>query len=117
MVLGTNDGGGFELPAVPPGVLRGTLWLDANDDGVRQPWESPLSGVPVTLDGATTVTADGFGRYSFANLAAGSYSLTADLPVGLSAAIPSVSVTDGRGAAMGIAVRSDFNVYLPIVMR
>ena len=48
-----NTNGAVSLPAVPAGIVRGTAWLDNNGDGMRQPWESPLAGVPVILNGQT----------------------------------------------------------------
>jgi hypothetical protein len=117
VTLGASSGGGFGLPAVDPGVIRGTLWRDSNDDGLRQPWESPLSGVIVTLDGTTNVTTDENGRYTFVNVASGEHTLTAALPEGLSANLPPFTVTDGRGAAVGVAAKSGSTIYLPLVTR
>lgn len=117
VTLGVTNGGAFRLPAVPPGVVRGALWLDTNDDGVRQPWEAPLSGVSVTLDGATSVTTDRYGRYQFVNVAAGPHQLAVDAPPGLAPSIPTVQTTEGRGAAAGIPVASDSHpqLFLPII--
>jgi hypothetical protein len=117
VTLGANNGGGFSLPAVPSATVRGTLWLDVNSDDIRQPWESPLSGVSVTLNGVVTVSTDEHGRYTFANVGVGSHTLTADLPGGLSADIPSFAMSAGRGTAVGIAARSGAKVYLPLVTR
>jgi hypothetical protein len=117
VTLGTSSGGGFGLPAVDPGVVRGTLWLDVSGDGIRQPWEAPLSGISVTLSGAATVVTDEVGRYAFVNVGTGAYTLTADLPTGLSADIPPIMLSEGRGAAVGIAVQSSAKVYLPLVVR
>ena len=37
-----NGGGGAALlPAVPPGVVRGTAWLDSDGDGIRATWRRP----------------------------------------------------------------------------
>ncbi len=74
------------------GGLGGTVFLDPNANGAREPGEAGLGGVLVTLTGtdasglpvflATTTAADG--TYAFANLAAGSYTVTA-LPGGATA--------------------------------
>jgi hypothetical protein len=106
------------LPAVPAGTVRGTVWLDGNNDGLRQPWESPLAGVVVTAAGQTAVT-DGNGRFAFYGVTAGTYGVTAVLPFGLTAEVGSVAVSEGRGAVVGVAavVGSGFRLYLPVAVR
>jgi hypothetical protein len=115
----TVSGGGFAIPVVPPGVVRGTLWLDDNRDGARQPWEAPLSGVAVILDGQHSAITDENGRYIFVNVTSGSHQIGANLPDDLSATIPGFTTTVGRGAAVGIPaavhMQNEFNVYLPLV--
>ena len=115
--------GAVGLPAVPSGVVRGTAWLDSNGDGIRQPWESPLAGVPVTIAGQTAIT-DTEGRYSFYGIAPGTYTLTASLPSGLTAEIGAVVVSEGRGAAIGVAAvpgtlppPDGYELFLPVVVR
>lgn len=110
--------GAVGLPAVPAGTVRGTAWLDGNGDGIRQPWESPLAGVPVVVAGQTAVT-DADGRYSFNGVAAGTYGVTAVLPNGLTAQIGPAIVSNGRGAVVGVTAvpQSGFRVYLPVVVR
>jgi hypothetical protein len=109
--------GAVGLPAVPAGTVRGTSWLDGNGDGIRQPWEAPLAGVPVTVAGQTAVT-DAEGRYSFYGIAPGTYPVVAQLPNGLTAQIGPAAVSNGRGAVVGVAAveGSGFRVYLPIIM-
>jgi parallel beta-helix repeat protein len=122
VILGTNSGGGLGLPAVPPSVVRGVLWLDSDGDGVRQPWESPLSGIAVALDGGAAVVTDDHGRYTFVNVSTGEHVLEPQLPTGLAATVPALQLSAGRGAALGIPVSSattnDSNViFLPIILR
>jgi len=64
--------------------LAGFVYVDANNDGIKQPGEMGLVGVTVTLTGtdilgrpvtATTTTfADG--SYSFSDLVPGNYTVT-----------------------------------------
>jgi hypothetical protein len=122
ITVGPNSGGGLALTSVDEGIVRGTIWHDANGDGRRQPWELPLAGIAVTLNGQSVAT-DEHGRFVFYAVAPGSYGLTADLPEGLTADIGSVTVTATRGAAVGIAAVADqpgdgmFRLYLPVVVR
>ncbi len=62
-------------------TLAGSVYLDANDDGVRQPGELGLSGVPVVLtsvDGLVTrtVNTDAAGNYRFTDLPTEIYRVT-----------------------------------------
>jgi hypothetical protein len=114
-----QSGGGVGIPVVPSGLVRGTLWLDANGDGLRQPWEVPLSGISVTLDSASSALTDEDGRYTFINVAPGDHSLHAALPERLSASTSNFSMTDVRGAAIGIAARAqtNYSIFLPLAVK
>lgn len=111
-----NGGASVGLPTAAPGTVRGTAWLDANRDGRRQAWESPLAGVPITVAGQTALT-DEHGRYIFYGVAAGAHNLTATLPTGLVVEAHSATVTQSRGAVVGIAARPLDVIYLPIIMQ
>ena len=72
------------------GTISGSVFIDLNDNGLRDPNESSLSGVVVTLTGTdssghsinqTTTTATD-GTYSFGGLQAGTYAATDSRPVG-----------------------------------
>ena len=117
--LAAQEGRGFGLAAVTPGVVRGTLWLDANGDSLRQPWETPLAGVKITLEGSQTTVTDHNGRYAFYQVAPGSYTLTPDLPAGLQTGLLEIEVSEGRGAAVGIPVVINLvsPIYLPLIKR
>ena len=62
---------------------------------------------------------DEHGRYAFYGIPTGNYTLTANLPTGLTAHLGSVVVTAGRGAAIGIAAQTanGFKIYLPVITR
>ena len=79
-----------EVPVVDP---QGYVYIDANRNGVRDPGEVGIPGVPVTLSGfgpdvfGNTVTpqtafTDSNGFYQFANLAPGHFTITETQPVG-----------------------------------
>jgi hypothetical protein len=117
-ILAVGEGHGVGLAAVAPGVVRGTLWLDTNNDGLRQPWEAPLAGVTVTLDGSRTEVTDQHGRFAFYGVDPGAHTLTADLPEGVTGSLPAVNLSSERGAAVGLAGQVDIKkVMLPLVFR
>jgi hypothetical protein len=118
ITLAAGQGTGAALAAVGPGEVRGAAWLDTNRDGLRQPWEAPLAGVPVSVAGQTAVT-DQSGRFVFVGIPAGAYQPVAALPDGLHAIVVGVTVSAGRGAAVGIAAveRRGWSLYLPVVSR
>jgi cyclophilin family peptidyl-prolyl cis-trans isomerase len=67
------------------GSISGTVFVDANANGVRAANEATLPGVPVTLTGTTTqgvaaratATTDANGGYQFLNVLAGTYQVQA----------------------------------------
>ncbi len=66
------------------GTISGFTYVDTNKNGVRDSGEAGIAGVSVTLSGAagatTTTAADG--SYSFSNLVAGNYSVSAPSTAG-----------------------------------
>jgi parallel beta-helix repeat protein len=107
VMMGGDKGGALALPAVPGDQVRGIAWFDADTDGLRQPWETPLAGISVTLDGTLTTTTDEDGRFQFIGVVSGTHTLAAGLPDGLGAAIPAAKTTSARGVAVGIAAISN----------
>ena len=83
-VLGVNNNFGELIPA----SLGGFVYHDSNDDGVKQPTETPSASVVLTLTGTddlgqpvtTTTTTGSDGSYTFNNLRPGDYAVTATLP-------------------------------------
>ena len=101
--LGANGDGVVALGQVPEGVVRGTLWLDLDGDGVRQPWDPPLSGVEVVLDGIGSRITDANGRFVFHAVEPGEYPLQASLPPSLAMTDTMAVVQANRGSALGLA--------------
>ena len=108
---GTNcTGSGFPAPTSgQPAVtvtaanssISGTVYNDANGNGVQDGVEAGLAGVTVTRDGTgtTSTTTNGAGLYSFSSLAGGTYSLDYTVPAGLAnTGTKPLSVTVAAGA-------------------
>jgi hypothetical protein len=74
-----------------PSSLSGHVYIDLNNDGVREAGEPPVPGTTVTLTGTNDLGAivplvmatDANGAYSFGNLRPGSYTITKTPPPGL----------------------------------
>jgi len=69
-----------------PGSVGDTVWFDWDQDGVQDPGEIGVDNVSVTLGGDDTdfTTTDPEGKYLFAELGSGSYTVTVSIPVGYS---------------------------------
>jgi large repetitive protein len=91
--------------------LSGSVYLDANDDGIFGIGELGITNVLITLTGTNdlgqpvnmTRTTDSFGDYVFENLRPGTYRITETQPVGF---------TDGRdtiGTAGGVVSNDSFS--------
>ena len=75
------------IGALQPSVVSGYVWLDADDDGRRQPADAGVAGTRVTLvslDGEqdAVTMADDTGAYRFENVMPGSYALRFELTDG-----------------------------------
>ncbi len=75
----------------PLGSIGDTVWVDLNGDGVQDAGEHGIEGATVTLtlpDGSTmTTTTDADGKYLFAGLAPGDYTVTVDVSTADAAAL------------------------------
>lgn len=74
-------------------AINGTAFYDCNSNGVRDNNESPFVGIPVSLNGRTTLgdsvnlstTTDNTGNYGFVGVLAGTYSVKFNVPNGTTA--------------------------------
>ncbi len=96
----------FGFWRVLPASIGDQLFIDANNNGTYDTGETPLANVTVTLYRAgvpvTTTVSGPDGKYLFANLGPGSYTVVVntadpDLPAGLSATITETSKTLAAG--------------------
>ena len=100
--------------------LAGTVYVDANNDGIIQPSETRLPGVVVTLTGADnlgnpvsqTTTTDASGNYQFTGLRPGSYTLTETQPAGYLSGKNTVGSQGGTAALPPASVLT--NLVLPV---
>ena len=74
-----NQNFGYQLPPPPPtGSISGFTYIDANGNGQLDAGETKIGNILVTLGGtATSSVTTSTSGYSFSNLVAGSYSLSA----------------------------------------
>jgi protocatechuate 3,4-dioxygenase beta subunit len=91
VVLTTDAvGSNYNFAALLPGALSGYVYVDTNDNGIKDAGEAGIGGVTVTLSGtddlghsfslSQTTAADG--SYKFAGLRPGVYALTETAPSG-----------------------------------
>jgi hypothetical protein len=68
--------------------ISGSVYIDANNNGIKEPSEGPIAGVQLTLEGTElvgvistqVVITDANGDYSFTGLAQGTYAVTEAQP-------------------------------------
>lgn len=65
-----------EFPVGGTGNLEGHIYLDANDNGVREPAEGGVGGIVVILDGIQAVRTDQSGHYRFEGVSDGQHRIT-----------------------------------------
>ena len=79
--------GGQNAGVYVPATVAGNVFLDNNDDGVKQPGDTNIGSVTVELLGKTgnvvaTTTTDSSGNYKFASVVPGAYSVQVVAPSG-----------------------------------
>ncbi len=82
------DAVNYDFCEIPPATISGYVYVDTNNNGIRDAGEAPIAGVTLTLKdengqptGATTVT-DANGYYQFSGLRPGTYGVGEVQPVG-----------------------------------
>jgi protocatechuate 3,4-dioxygenase beta subunit len=85
VTLGDTDLANNNFGEMKSTQISGHVWFDANNDGVRDPSETLIPGVTISLDGANgtqTTTTDANGFYSFTDLMPGTYTIRETQPDG-----------------------------------
>jgi uncharacterized protein (DUF2141 family) len=121
-VAGTTSSGTNFGVVINSGSVEGSVFLDANGDGVRNGTETGTSGVRVYVDlnndgiftaNEPNAVSDATGKYSIRNVPQGTYKVKLALPGGLTQTTPSVGspytvqVTAGSvasGKVFGVAI-------------
>ncbi len=113
----------LNLDQVGEGVLTGSVYIDANNNGVRDEGEAGIAGITVEIKQTNGTlsresTTDTNGVYQFANLPFDEYTLSVVLPSGFRVTTTTTlttQVTNGSttGPAIGIAAQ----LFLPLVQR
>ena len=102
----------FRSPAAIS-TVSGTVFVDSDHDGSRDPGETGVAGASVTLDDgttSTTATTDGNGLYQFTGVAAGHYTVAFQIAAGFSATTPLSYEIDVPGS--GSVAGGDFGTFL-----
>lgn len=87
----TNNSATENTDVAVPGSISGSVYEDANTNGVEDAGENGIAGVTITLTGtdmlgnsvSQTTTTDANGDYTFTNLLPGTYTLTETQPTGI----------------------------------
>jgi hypothetical protein len=95
-----------DFAEVKPSSVSGHVYIDLNNDGVREPGEPPVPGVMVSLIGTNdlgtiaplVLATDANGFYTFGNLRPGNYTIHKAPPAGLLEGQNSLGTIDGATA-------------------
>ena len=98
-----------------PGSLSGFVYIDSNNNGLRDAGEEAFDGVSISLTGtddfgnavSLQATTDTNGAYSFNDLAPGSYTVAETQPTGQRNGIPIVDGKDTIGSQGGTIPAND----------
>jgi uncharacterized repeat protein (TIGR01451 family) len=81
------DSSNNDFGELAPSSLSGFVYVDANNNGIKDPGEAPIPGVAITLTGftdqgpvAAQATTDPTGSYQFQNLRPGNYAIAETQP-------------------------------------
>jgi large repetitive protein len=108
IVLGPADTAiNYNFGEVRTGGINGGVYVDSNNDGVRNPNEPPIPGVVITLTGTAfngasvslTTMTDASGNYSFNGLLPGNYTVTETQPAGFGDGSATAGSTGGAASS------------------
>jgi len=106
-MTGSNGNNFGELAA----SIAGNVWLDANNNGVRDPGEDGIAGVSISLPAGTvdalgnpvaSVLTDANGDYLFVDLLAGTYTVTQQAAQPVVGGVTTLNGTTVAGTVSGV---------------
>src|SRR6201999_3503844 len=111
-----NNATDYDFGELKPSSVGGFVYVDANDNGIKDTAEVGISGATVTLTGfsdlgsATNITTTSAvdGSYTFSNLRPGTYTVTETQPAGY------LDGKDSLGSAGGTAANDVFTGIHPL---
>ncbi len=117
-----TDATGYRFAEIPPARIAGSVYLDLDNNGLREAGETGFAGQTVTLVGANdlgavslTTTTDSSGAYAFAGLRPGSYTVTQPAqPAGTSNGITRAGSAGGAASAVATTPSSVANIPLAV---
>lgn len=104
-----------------PGSLSGFVYVDSNNNGIRDSSEEGFEGVTVALNGTDSngtnvsrqATTTSNGSYTFTGLAPGTYTITETQPTGERNGVPIVDGQDTIGSQGGsVSANDEFTITL-----
>ncbi len=104
-----------------PSSLAGFVFIDANNDGLKDAGEQPVANTKISLTGTDTfggpvtleLNTDATGAYMFENLAPGTYKLQETQPTGQIGNLPIVDGKDIIGSQGGtVSANDEFTITL-----
>jgi serine-aspartate repeat-containing protein C/D/E len=101
----------YDFCDLVPAEISGHTYFDANNNGMRDPNEDPLTNVKIELRDATgtivaTTTTDDQGFYSFTNLRPGVYQIVEETPAGYLPGQASPGSVGGQADSTGDVIKS-----------
>lgn len=89
--------------------IHGCVYVDNNDNGIKEPGEAPIPGTAITLGGAEaqTMVTGSDGCYDFQGLAGGTYSVTESQPA---------NYADGKDTIGSLGGKSTNDRHFDIVL-
>ncbi len=94
----------YDFCEIPPASISGFVYVDMNNNGIKDPGEAPIAGVILVLRDSngqptgTTATTNAQGYYEFTGLRPGTYGVSENQPAGY------LDGLDTPGSAGGTAV-------------
>ena len=85
--------------------IYGTVFNDANANGVQDAGEAGIAGVTVTLDGGTSSSTNTLGQYTFLIAGAGAHTVAETDPDGFRSTTPNAVIID---VVLGNSYQADF---------